>query len=213
MIYNRDIAGQVADYLLEIKAVILRPEQPFRWASGWNSPIYCDNRLILSYPEVRNYVCAQFVDVISNHFPEAELIAGVATAGIAHAALIADKMNLPMAYVRAKPKEHGTGQLIEGKIDPGQHTIVIEDLISTGKSSLQAAEAIMEIPAVVGGMVSVFTYGFPEADLAFQNKGVKYLSLSNYEVLIQRAIIKGYVQEKDLSLLEEWRKSPSEWRK
>jgi len=213
MIYNLEIAEQVADFLLEIKAVILRPEQPFKWASGWNSPIYCDNRLILSYPEHRSFLKEHFSNAIAKHFNDVELIAGVATAGIAHAALIADCMNLPMAYIRSKAKEHGTGQLIEGKIDTDQKVVIVEDLISTGKSSLQAAEAVINLPASVCGMVAVFTYGFNEAQKAFEDKEIPYICLSNYEVLIQRAIAKGYVKEKDLSLLEEWRKNPSEWRK
>jgi orotate phosphoribosyltransferase len=213
MIYNRDIAGQIADFLLEIKAVILKPENPFRWASGWNSPIYCDNRILLSYPLVRDFVVDQFADVANNHFPDVDLIAGVATAGIPHGTLIADRLNKPLAYVRAKPKEHGTGKLIEGRIEPGQKVLVVEDLISTGKSSLQAVDAIREAGAEVVGMLAVFSYGFQVAADAFHEKNVKYISLSNYENLLHRAIEKGYVKEVDLHLLEEWRENPSEWKK
>lgn len=213
MIYNRDIAGQIADFLLEIKAVILKPENPFRWASGWNSPIYCDNRILLSYPLVRDFVVDQFADVANNHFPDVDVIAGVATAGIPHGTLIADRLNKPLAYVRAKPKEHGTGKLIEGRIEAGQKVLVVEDLISTGKSSLQAVDAIREAGAEVVGMVAVFSYGFQVAADAFHEKNVKYISLSNYENLLHRAIEKGYVKEQDLHLLEEWRENPAGWKK
>ncbi|MCX6351697.1 MAG: orotate phosphoribosyltransferase [Bacteroidetes bacterium] len=205
------MAAQVADYLLEIKAVILRPNQPFRWASGWNSPIYCDNRIILSHPKVRTFVIDSFVAAINKNFAAGEVIAGVATAGIAHAALIADKMNLPMAYVRAKAKEHGTEKMIEGRITPGQKVVMIEDLISTGKSSLAAADSVREAGANVLGLAAVFTYNFSDSVTAFEEKKVPLVCLSGYDILVERATEKGYIKSSEISLLEEWRKNPSTW--
>jgi orotate phosphoribosyltransferase len=211
MIYNIGIAEQVADFLLEIKAVILRPDNPFTWASGWRSPIYCDNRLILSHPEIRSYVATNLGAMVKEFYPASETIAGVATAGIPHAAIIADRLSLPMAYVRAKPKEHGTGKLIEGYIGEGQKVVVVEDLISTGKSSLQAVNAIKEAGAIVEGLIAVFSYGFQEAHDQFVHEKVSYCCLSNYEVLLKRALEKDYIKSHDLRLLEDWRRSPAHW--
>lgn len=213
MLYQENSARQIADFLLEIKAVILRPEQPFKWASGWNSPIYCDNRLILSEPKVRNYIKSTWAKAIRELYPEANALAGVATAGIAHAALVADELGWPMAYVRPKPKEHGTGKLIEGKLTEDNRVVVIEDLVSTGKSSLQALESVRQEGVPVEGLMSVFSYGFPEADAAFKDSKVKYYTLCNYPILIEQAIKKGYVKEADLPLLSKWRENPAEWGK
>lgn len=210
---HNDITTKVADFLLEIKAVILKPENPFTWASGWKSPIYCDNRIILGFPHVRNFVENSFATLIKNNFHNAELIAGVATAGIAHAALIADRLDLPMCYVRPKPKDHGTGKLIEGKFESGQKTVVIEDLISTGKSSLQAIDGLKNEGANILGMMAIFTYGFPLSEESFNKENLKVITLTNYPKLIERAVILGYVSERDLKVLEEWRNNPGEWGK
>jgi len=212
MIYDENIANEIAEYLLDIKAVVLRPRQPFTWASGWLSPIYCDNRMILSYPKVRKEVIRVFCKIIRHYYNDAECIAGVATAGIAHAALIAEELNLPMAYVRTSPKGHGLEKLIEGKIDAGQKVLVIEDLISTGKSSIQAANTILEAGANVIGLGAVFSYEFEDARQAFTNSDISFFTLSGYTALINLAIDKQYIAEIDLEMLTQWRKSPQTWK-
>lgn len=201
----------VAEKLLQINAVKLNPQQPFTWASGWKSPIYCDNRKILSYPHVRDFIKSELTNAVFSEFPDAEVIAGVATAGIPHGALIADLLSLPFIYVRSKPKEHGMGNQIEGVLEAGQKVVVIEDLISTGKSSMEAIVAIQAAGGEVIGMSSVFTYGFPVAEKLFGDAGIKTLSLSNYNALIEVALDKKLIAEADVDLLKQWRESPSTW--
>jgi orotate phosphoribosyltransferase len=206
------IENKIAAALLKIGAIKLRPQEPFKWASGWNSPIYCDNRLSLSFPEVRTDIKNDIAYVIRKHFKDAEAIAGVATAGIPQGALVADAMSLPLIYVRPKPKEHGMGNLIEGKLTPGQKVVVIEDLISTGGSSLKAVEALKDAGFIILGMVAIFTYGFKIADQNFKNAGVKLISLSNYEALIEEAVRSNYVKASDLESLKVWRNDPAAWK-
>ena len=200
-----------AEKLLQIQAVKLSPYQPFTWASGWKSPIYCDNRKALSFPYIRDFVKSEMCSVIFEHFADAELLAGVATAGIAWGALAADQLKLPYIYVRPKPKEHGLGNQIEGHVEPGKKVLVIEDLVSTGKSSLQVVEVLKNAGYEIAGMVSIFTYGFPQADEAFAVAGVKYMSLTSYPALIDAAVEKGIVTAAQKELLNEWRLSPDTW--
>lgn len=207
-----EIKKKTAGYLLESKAVILQPENPFTWASGWQSPIYCDNRVTLSYPGVRNYIKESIMETIKNHFGVPDLIAGVATGAIAQAALVADLMNLPMIYVRPLAKGHGRQNLIEGKMEAGQAVVVVEDLISTGGSSLKAVEAIREAGGEVVGMVAIFSYGFPVAQEAFKNAGVKLFTLSDYHILIEMALETGYIAENQVELLSRWREDPAAWK-
>jgi orotate phosphoribosyltransferase len=207
------IETKIAAALLKIGAIKLRPREPFKWASGWNSPIYCDNRLALSFPEVRTDIKNDIAYVIRKHFKDAEAIAGVATAGIPQGALVADAMSLPLIYVRPKPKDHGMTNLIEGKITAGQKVVVIEDLISTGGSSLKAVEALKEAGFIVLGMVAIFTYGFKIADQNFNNAGVKLIALSNYDALIEEAIKANYVETSELETLKVWRNDPAAWGK
>jgi orotate phosphoribosyltransferase len=207
------IAEQIASMLLEIKAIRLNPDVPFQWASGWNSPIYCDNRVSLSFPKVRNLVKESLAANIQAYFPEVQMIAGVATAGIAQGALVADFLDLPFCYVRPEPKKHGMGNQIEGQIKPKQKVVLIEDLISTGGSSLKAADALREAGVEVLGMVAIFTYGFQLADQNFADKNVKCYTLSNYEILIEQAVKQKYISESQLVTLQEWRLNPSAWRK
>lgn len=202
----------VAEKLLQVGAVKLSPESPFTWASGWKSPIYCDNRKVLSFPYVRDFIKSELCNVIFEGFPEAELLAGVATAGIAWGAMAADQLKLPYVYVRPKPKEHGMGNQIEGFYTAGQKVLVIEDLISTGKSSLQVVDVLRAAGVEVVGMVSIFTYGFPHADEAFTKASVKYQSLTNYSSLISLAVEKGQVTAETEQLLQEWRKDPANWK-
>ena len=203
----------VAEKLLQVAAVKLSPEQPFTWASGWKSPIYCDNRKVLSFPYVRDFIKSELCNVIFESFPDAELLAGVATAGIAWGAMAADQLKLPYVYVRPKPKEHGMGNQIEGFYEPGQKVLVIEDLISTGKSSLQVVDVLKAAGVEVVGMVSIFTYGFPQAEEAFAKAGVTYKSLTNYSSLISLAVEKGQIPAETEELLLQWRKDPAGWGK
>lgn len=200
---------QVAAYLLEIGAVALRPQEPFTWTSGIKSPIYCDNRLTLSFPEVRNYIASAFAELIKSDYPEAQVIAGTATAGIPHAAWVADKLNLPMAYIRDKAKGHGKQNQIEGIISPGQKVIVIEDLISTGGSSIKAAQAVEEAGGEVLAVLAIFSYELDRATEAFAAAGVPLQSLSNYTTLIDVALSQGKIAESDVALLQSWRKDPA----
>jgi orotate phosphoribosyltransferase len=202
----------VAEKLLQVGAVKLSPAEPFTWASGWKSPIYCDNRKVLSFPYVRDFVKSELCNVIFESFPDAAMLAGVATAGIAWGAMAADQLKLPYAYVRPKPKEHGMGNQIEGSYEPGQQVLVIEDLISTGKSSLQVVEVLRAAGVEVVGMVSIFTYGFPQADEAFAKAGVKYQSLTNYSSLLALALEKGQITTDLEQILQEWRKDPAAWK-
>jgi orotate phosphoribosyltransferase len=204
-------AHQVASFLLETEAVKLSPEKPFKWSSGWNSPIYCDNRVTLSFPHIRSFIKQQLAEQIKNNFPEAEAIAGVATAGIAQGALVADLLEMPFLYVRPEPKKHGMGNQIEGKLLPGQKVVLVEDLISTGGSSLKSAEAVRAAGGEVVGIVAIFTYGFALADENFQKAGIALHCLSNYGSLTEAAVANGYIKESAMDALAEWRKSPETW--
>lgn len=201
----------VAEKLLQVKAIKLNAETPFTWASGWKSPIYCDNRKVLSFPHVREFVKSEMCNVLFEHFPDAALLAGVATAGIPWGAMAADQLKLPFIYVRPKPKEHGLGNQIEGAYEAGQKTVVIEDLISTGKSSLQVVEVLRNAGIEVMGMVSIFNYGFDAAQEAFEKAGVPYRSLTSYETLIALAVEKGMVDPAQQDILLKWRKDPAHW--
>ncbi|MFA9371181.1 MAG: orotate phosphoribosyltransferase [Labilibaculum antarcticum] len=209
----QDTAKQVAEYLLQIKAIKLEPTNPFTWASGWKSPIYCDNRKTLSYPEVRTYIKKAFAEAVLAKYPDVEVIAGVATGAIALGALVAEEMNLPMVYIRSSAKAHGMTNLIEGEIKAGQKVVVIEDLISTGGSSLKAVEALREANCEVLGMLAIFTYGFKTATDNFTAANCKLDTLSNYNVMIDRAQEIGYVKAEDVDQLKEWRKDPANWKK
>jgi len=200
-----------AKRLLDIEAVKLRPAQPFVWASGWHSPIYCDNRKTLSYPQLRTYVKQELANLVRTHFPQTEVVAGVATGAIPQGALVSDLLDMPFLYVRSKPKDHGMANLIEGDLHEGQKVVVVEDLISTGGSSLKAVEALREAGAEVTGMVASFTYGFPVAAQAFADAGVQLFTLSNYEAVLAVALRTGYVQESQLPVLREWRNDPANW--
>lgn len=210
---NNTLKRDFASKLLRIKAIKLQPNEPFTWASGWKSPFYCDNRKTLSYPDIRTFVKVGMVHAILKHFPEADVIAGVATAGIPQAALIADVLNMPLIYIRSKPKDHGLENLIEGEMKEGAKVVVIEDLISTGGSSLKVVEAIRKAGGDVVGMVASYTYGFPVAAQAFTDANVKLVTLTDYDHVVAEALATGYVQESDIELLNEWRKNPSGWRK
>lgn len=202
-----------ASKLLKIKAIKLQPNDPFTWASGWKSPFYCDNRKTLSFADLRNFVKLELVHAILEHFPKAEAVAGVATGAIAQGALVADELCLPFAYVRSKPKDHGMGNLIEGELPKGAKVVVVEDLISTGGSSLKAVEAIRQAGCEVVGMVASYTYGFPIAEKAFADAGVKLVTLTDYENVVAEALETGYISNADVDLLHEWRKDPANWKK
>lgn len=197
--------------LLEVKAVKLQPGQPFTWASGWKSPIYCDNRKTLSYPALRSFVKTELTRLVLENFPEAEAVAGVATGAIAQGALVADLLGKPFAYIRSKPKDHGMENLIEGTLPEGARVVVVEDLISTGGSSLKAVDALRRAGFQVVGMVASFTYGFPVAEEAFREADVRLMTLSNYNAVVAEALRTGYIQESDIEMLSEWRKAPEKW--
>ena len=201
----------VAEKLLQINAIKLNPAHPFTWASGWKSPVYCDNRRVLSFPYVREFVKSEMSNTIFTRFPETELLAGVATAGIAWGALSADQLKLPYVYVRPKPKEHGLGNQIEGFFEKGQQVLVVEDLISTGKSSLQVVEVLRAAGLEVVGMVAIFTYGFPEADRAFAAAGVPLVTLTNYSTLLGLGLEKGNISAAQHSILLKWQNDPGNW--
>lgn len=203
---------EVAKKLMEIKAVKVQPLKPFTWASGWKSPIYCDNRKILSFPETRSFIRDKFAEIIRNKYPQVEVIAGVATGAIAHGALLADILGLPFIYVRSTPKGHGLENRIEGNLLPGQKVVVIEDLISTGGSSLKAAEAIKESKGIVLGMLSIFTYNFDVSKEKFKQANVELTSLSNYNTLITTALEAGFISEDQIKTLMEWRQDPANWK-
>ena len=202
-----------ADKLLKIKAIKLQPDNPFTWASGWKSPFYCDNRKTLSYPDLRSFVKLEITRVILENFDEVDAIAGVATGAIPQGALVADALNKPFVYVRSKPKDHGLENLIEGELKPGMKVVVIEDLISTGGSSLKAVEAIRNNGCEVIGMVAAYTYGFAEAEKAFKEAKVTLVTLTNYEAVVEEAVRIGYIDKADIKVLNEWRKNPSNWKK
>ncbi len=201
----------VAEKLLQVGAIKLSPTQPFTWASGWKSPIYCDNRKVLSFPFIRDFIKSEMCNVVFEMFPEAEMLAGVATAGIPWGAMAADQLKLPFIYVRPKPKQHGLTNQIEGHFEKGQKVIIIEDLISTGKSSLLVVDVLKAAGAEILGMVSIFSYGFPQAKEAFENAGVPCKSLTNYPTIIRLAIEKGLVTAETEELLMNWSKDPSNW--
>lgn len=207
MIYNDDIASKVAEYLLEIQAIKLSPNEMFTWASGKQSPIYCDNRLTLSFPKVRNLIKASFAQLVEEKYPEADLVVGVATAGIAHGALLADALDLPFAYIRAKAKGHGLQNLVEGKINAGAKVVVVEDLISTGGSSLKAVDAVREAGAEVLSMFAIFTYGFENAVENFKKADCPFYTLSDFDNLLKFAIENKLFAEKELKFMADWKKS------
>ena len=209
----QSVEKEVARSLMEIKAVMLRPENPFTWASGWKSPIYCDNRKVLSYPEIRENICRWMAEIIKKNYPEVEVIAGVATGAIAHGYLVAHILGKPVCYVRPQPKDHGTGSQIEGLLEAGAKVVIVEDLISTGMSSLAAKNALVNADADVLGMVAIFSYNFNQARKAFEEANVELTTLSNYDTLIEVATEIGYVKESEKEVLKEWRISPSTWGK
>ena len=200
-----------AEKLLKIKAIKLQPANPFTWASGWKSPFYCDNRKTLSYPALRNFVKLEIARLVQEEFGEVDAIAGVATGAIPQGALVADALNLPFVYVRSTPKDHGLENLIEGELRPGMKVVVIEDLISTGGSSLKAVEAIRRDGCEVIGMIASYTYGFPVAIEAFTKANVKLVTLTNYEAVLEAALKTGYISEQDIPVLDAWRKDPAHW--
>ncbi len=210
---SKSVANQVAAYLLEIKAIKLSVKKPFTWASGWESPIYCDNRLSLSYPKIRTYIKEQLAQHIKAAFPDVEAIAGVATAGIPQGALVAEALNLPFIYIRSKPKGHGMTNMIEGKVVKKQKTVLVEDLISTGGSSLKAADALKAAKVSVLGMAAIFTYGFDIAKNNFAKANVEVITLSNYAAMLEEAVANNYIAEKDLISLKAWRVDPEQWKK
>lgn len=201
----------LAEKLLRINAIKLQPENPFVWSSGWNSPIYCDNRVTLSYPDVRNFIKIELCRLVAENFPEVEAIAGVATGAIAQGALVADNLGLPYAYVRSSPKDHGLENLIEGNLKPGQKVVVIEDLVSTGGSSLKAVQAIRNAGCEVLGMAAIFTYQFPVATENFKKNDVKLVTIGNYTTMLEAALQTNYIKESDVEALAQWRKDPANW--
>ncbi|MBR1803395.1 MAG: orotate phosphoribosyltransferase [Muribaculaceae bacterium] len=207
----KQIDIQLAEKLLHISAIKLQPDNPFVWASGWNSPIYTDNRKRLSYPDIRNFIKVELSRLIMENFGSAEVVAGVATGAIAQGALVADTLSLPFVYVRSTPKDHGLENLIEGNIKPGQKVVIVEDLVSTGKSSLKAAQAITEAGGEVVGMVAIFTYEFPVAEEAFKKAGIQLLTISSYSAMIKAAVETGYIKQSDVATLQQWRKDPANW--
>lgn len=211
MILNTEIAKQIAKSLLQIKAIILSPTAPFTWASGWHSPIYCDNRITLSHPEIRNFIRQELAQGIVKKYGKPDVIAGVATGAIAQGALVAQELGLPFIYIRSSAKDHGRQNLVEGKIDSGQSVVVIEDLISSGKSSLAAVDALKSTGCIVKGMAAIFTYGLDKAKENFENHDCELFTLGDYDSLIKQALETKYINESDLSLLKEWRANPSKW--
>ena len=206
-----EIEQKVAEFLLQIKAIKLQPNNPFTWASGWKSPIYCDNRITLSHPAIRTYIRQKLTELVQEKFGSVSVVAGVATAGIPQGVLVAQELGLPFIYVRSKAKEHGTGSLIEGEFSPGQRVVVVEDLISTGKSSLQAVNALRDAGCEVAGLVGIFNYGFDAAEENFKNAKCPFFTLSNYNALIDYAQEHNFVLEEDLKLLRKWREDPQAW--
>ena len=206
-------AQKTAEYLLQIKAIKLQPSNPFTWASGWKSPIYCDNRKTLSFPEVRSFISDSFAEMVMELYPQAELIAGVATGAIAHGALVADKLNLPFLYVRSEAKAHGLGNQVEGYYEQGQKVVIVEDLISTGGSSLKAFKALKEAGCEPLGMVAIFTYEFKVASDQFESEGCKLNTLCRYSALLDTAVETGYINNADVETLTQWRINPSVWGK
>ncbi len=211
MIFNKDTAEKTAELLLQINAIKLNPQTPFLWASGWKSPIYCDNRITLSFPAIRNYIRDEFAKNIEQKFGKPDVIAGVATGAIGIGILVAEKLGLPFVYVRPEPKKHGRQNQIEGFLQKGQNVVVVEDLISTGKSSLMAVEALRANGANIKGMAAIFSYGFALAEENFKNANVSLFTLSNYENLLNLALHKKYITEDEQQVLAQWRENPSVW--
>ena len=213
MLNNQDITKRIAELLLEAKAIKLSPEKPFQWSSGWLSPIYCDNRVALSYPDTRTFIKKTLAKLIKEEYPDVQAVVGVATGGIAQGALVADLLELPFAYVRPEPKKHGMGNQIEGRLEPGQSVIIIEDLISTGGSSLKVVDVLREAGIEVAGMVAIFTYGFDVAENNFKEKNVKLSTVSSYDALIETALEHNYINASQLESLSAWRVAPETWGK
>jgi len=210
-IVDKSFARELAKSLLDINALVLRPGKPFTWASGWNSPIYCDNRLTLRYPELRKKIASAFSKILKEHYPQVDVITGTATAGIPHAAWIAENLDKPLAYVRAKAKTYGLGNQIEGGVDKGQTTVVIEDLISTGGSAMSVIDALQFIGADVLAVLSIFTYGFDKANEKFEKLNIPVYSLTDYNTLIEVAVEEKLIKKEDLDLLNQWRENPEQW--
>ena len=211
MIMNKDTAKKTAELLLQIKAIKLQPNEPFTWASGWKSPIYCDNRTTLSFPKIRNYLRENLANIIEKEYGKPDVIAGVATGAIAIGVLVAQHLNVPFIYVRPEPKSHGRKNQVEGLLEKNQKVVVVEDLISTGKSSLNAVKALKEEGAIVKGMVAIFSYGFDIADENFKKEHVKLTTLSDYDNLLEQTFDSNYISEKELETLKQWRENPAEW--
>lgn len=211
MNHNSEIENKIAEFLLQIKAIKLQPTNPFTWASGIVSPIYCDNRITLSYPTIRTYIRQQFTETIQEEFGSVDMISGVATAGIPQGVLVAQELGVPFTYVRASAKEHGRQNLIEGEVVDGQRVVVIEDLVSTGKSSLQAIQALRDAGCNVVGLVSIFSYGLEEAEENFKEAKCRFISLSNFDALLNFAVSDNYITDADKRILEDWRRDPKGW--
>ncbi len=211
MVLDKDTAKKTAELLLQINAIKLNPKNPFTWASGWKSPIYCDNRIVLSFPPIRNYIREQMANQLEELYGRPDVIAGVATGAIGIGMLVAEFMSLPFVYVRPEPKKHGRGNQIEGFLDRGQNVVVVEDLISTGMSSLNAVKALKEHGSTVKGMTGIFSYGFDIATENFKTQNVSLNTLSSYDYLLQQAVETNYINEKELITLQEWRTSPQTW--
>ena len=211
MIFNKNTAKKTAEVLLYINAIKLSPNAPFTWASGWKSPIYCDNRLVLSYPTIRNYIKSELAKNIENLYGKPDVIAGVATGAIGIGAIVADDLGLPFVYVRPEAKKHGRQNQIEGRLEKGQSVVVVEDLISTGKSSLNAVEALKSASVNVKGMAAIFTYGFDRSKTNFAEKNIELHTLSNYESVLEQALDTGFINDKELNVLSQWNSNPSEW--
>jgi len=209
---NKDTAKKTAELLLQIKAIKLQPSEPFNWASGWKSPIYCDNRTTLSYPKIRTYLRQEIANLVSEKYGKIDVIAGVATGAIAIGVLVAEELGVPFIYVRPEPKKHGRKNQIEGMLESGSNVVVIEDLISTGKSSLNAVKALKETNCTVKGMIAIFSYGFDIATENFKNANVELATLSNYDALLEQANDTNYISEKELKTLQDWKKNPSQWK-
>ncbi len=212
MFKNEECGLKVAEFLLQIKAIKLQPQNPFTWASGWKSPIYCDNRKTLSYPQIRTYIRQQFAELIIDKYGKPDVIAGVATGGIALGVLVAQELGVPFIYVRSSAKGHGLGNKIEGVVDSGQSVVVVEDLVSSGKSSLDAVDALREVGCNIKGMVAIFTYDFDVARENFEKANCQLHTLSDYNIMIKQAVTSNYITEKEIDSLQEWRNSPSMWK-
>ena len=213
MILNKEKALKVAEFLLQIKAVKLSPSSPFTWASGWKSPIYCDTRISLSYPTIRTFIRQTYAESILEKFGKPDVIAGVATGGIPQGALIAQELGVPFIYIRSSAKGHGMGNQVEGYFEKGQKVVVIEDLISTGGSSMKAIDALKDVGLEVKGLIAIFTYGFNTAENTFKKANCPFLTLTNYDLLLKQAVVHDYIQESDVNSLKEWKKNPDIWGK